>query len=263
MAPSEENPLHGLRILVTRSRSQAGELSARLAEMGAEPIEAPLIRIEAPTDWSALDRALSQLTTYDRLIFTSANSVDYFFQRCHDLKPPVDLPASMPIAVVGKATAARLRQHGLKADVQPDAYHAEALVDLLVKKKNIHKAHVLFPCSDIARQTVVDGLTAAGASVTAVAAYRTVVAETLPDEIMTLLRRKAIDVITFASSSTVQAFVQALGNDLHPTTGIAVACIGPVTRDAAIAAGLSVDIMPEETSIPALVDAIVRHHSPP
>jgi uroporphyrinogen III methyltransferase/synthase len=166
--------------------------------------------------------------------------------------------------VVGRATAIRLQEHGFIADHQPDQFSAEALVEKLVQSEVMKKARILFPGADIARKTIVDGLTAYGAEVLPVTVYRTVTVETLPDEIISMLEQKMIHLVTFASSSTVRAFTRTLGE--HGVTrleGVTIACIGPVTRSTAREAGFFVDIMPEEASITALIDAIVqyRHHS--
>ena len=264
MDTPSNKPLFGLRVLVTRSREQASDLSTRLIRLGAEPIEAPVIRIEDPEDWTSLDQALAQITTYDWLIFTSTNSIDQFFKRFFEKDLKVGALASTRIAVVGRATATRLQEHGLIADHQPNQFNAEALVEKLVKNEVMEKTRILFPGANIARKTIVDGLTAYGAEVLPVTVYRTVTVETLPDEIISMLEQKMIHLVTFASSSTVRAFTQTLGeHGLTRLEGVTIGCIGPVTRSTARDVGLSVDIMPEEASITALIDAIVqyRHHS--
>ncbi|HCQ03869.1 MAG TPA: HemD protein, partial [Candidatus Latescibacteria bacterium] len=101
MDTPSNKPLFGLRVLVTRSREQASDLSTRLIRLGAEPIEAPVIRIEDPEDWTSLDQALAQITTYDWLIFTSTNSIDQFFKRFFEKALKVGALASTRIAVVG------------------------------------------------------------------------------------------------------------------------------------------------------------------
>ena len=264
MDTPSDSPLSGLRVLITRSREQASDLSTHLTRLGAEPIEAPLIRIEDPVDWLALDHALAHIKTYDWLIFTSTNSVNQFFKRFIEKELGIDILASMRIAVVGQATAARLQHYGLIAHHQPNQYNAEALLEVLAQNETLEKTRVLFPCANLARQTVIDGLTASGAEVTSVTVYRTIMATTLPDNIMAMLVQKTIHLVTFASSSTVRAFIQILGDQgLTLMEDVAIACIGPVTRSTAYEAGLSVDIMPEDASISALVDAIVQHRPAP
>lgn len=257
----ETKPLFGRRVLVTRSRDQVSELSARLAALGADPVEAPLIRIEDPDDWRALDSATAQTANYDWIIFTSSHAVDQWFKRLFVAGKDSRSLATLRIAVVGASTAARLRDHGLVADYQPETFQAEALVDGMGRRYAMQGARVLFPAADIARDTVSAGLSALGAQVIQVTAYRTVMASALPPKAAAMLERKDIHIVTFTSSSTVRAFVRAVG-PVRPADlldGVTIACMGPVTRAAAIDAGLTVHITPREATIPALVDAIAAY----
>ncbi|MEE2710825.1 MAG: uroporphyrinogen-III synthase [Gemmatimonadota bacterium] len=249
-------PLSGLRVLVTRSRTHSSDLSTRLRYAGAEPVEVPLIQIVDPEDWTPLDQALADLDGYDWLIFTSGNAVEKCLTRLEATN--VQIPPSLRIASVGSATVKRLRQFGLIVDYTPDRYDAEALVEGLVESYELSSAKVLFPCADIARQTVVTDLTGLGAEVTSVTAYRTVLANSLPSEILALLRCKGIHVITFTSPSTVEAFVQATQNSSALLSEVTIACIGPETARKSKEAGIVVDIVPEEASIEALVEALVE-----
>lgn len=248
------------RILVTRSRTQAGSLSKQLVAIGAEPVEVPLIRIEDPADWESLDQAIRQIDTFDWLIFTSANAVEKFFSRFHSIHKTPSRLLSCRIAVVGSTTAKQLKKNSLTPDYQPEKFDADALVKGMGDNYDMHQLRVLFPGADIARETVVKGLSELGASVTPVVAYRTVRATSLPASILTMLQANAIQMITFASSSSVEAFVHAVpqGQLDALMTNVLVACIGPVTANTAREAGLSVDIIPEEATIPAFVEAIEK-----
>ena len=256
----ESKPLFGVRALVTRARGQAGELSELLVRQGAEPVEAPLIRIEPPGDWSETDAALSGLSGFDHVVFTSGNAVEAFFS--HLIEQGMDARAlgGVRVAAVGRATAGALRRRGIEADCQPDVFRAGKLVEAMTGGRDLQDARVLFPAADIAGPAVVDGLTAAGASVTRVTVYRTVMEEALPDGVASLLEDRKIHLAVFASSSAVTAFARAVGPDrLRPLTeGVRIACIGPSTAATAAESGLSVDIVPGEATVPALVDAIVR-----
>ena len=247
-------PLSGLRVLVTRSRTRSSALSTRLRSAGAEPVEAPLIQIVDPEDWTPLDHALSDLDAYDWLIFTSGNAVEKCLARLKIAN--VQITPNLRIASVGPATVKRLQQFGLIVDYQPDRYDAEALVEGLVDSYKLSGAKILFPCADIARQTVVTGLTGLGAEVTSVTAYRIVPETSLPSDILALLRCKEIHVITFTSPSTVEAFVQATQDTSALLSEVTIACIGPETARKAKEAGLVVDIVPEEATIEALVEAL-------
>jgi uroporphyrinogen III methyltransferase/synthase len=254
----ENRPLFGISALVTRTRDQASALSALLEEMGAETIETPLIRIEAPEDREPLDRAVEHLEQYDWLVFTSVNSVDAFFGQLRVSGKDARALACLSIGVVGPATEERLCDFGIIADCRPDVFDVEHLVEAMAARYVLREARILFPGSDMARDTLKDGLSALGAKVFHVAAYRTVQEKTLPPDIMRRFENREIQVVVFASSSVVRAFAQAVGSERLSETleGVAVACIGPVTRQAALDAGMTVSIMPEQATIPALAGAI-------
>ena len=256
----ETKPLFGVRALVTRARDQAGELSESLVRQGAEPVEAPLIRIKAPDDWSAVDAALADLSGFDHVVFTSRNAVEAFFSRLNHQDLDARALGGVRVAAVGRATAGTLRSRGIEADDQPEVFRAEKLVEALAGERDLRDARILFPAADIAGPAVEEGLTAAGASVTRVTVYRTVLAAGLPDDIASMLEDGKIHLAVFASSSAVSAFAKAAGPDgpQRWTRGVRIACIGPSTAETAAEAGLSVDIVPGQATVPALVDAIVR-----
>ncbi|MBM3264856.1 MAG: uroporphyrinogen-III C-methyltransferase, partial [candidate division Zixibacteria bacterium] len=259
----EKKPLFGRRVLVTRSRDQAGELSAHLAALGAETVEAPLIRFETPKDSAALDLFIDEAMDFDWLVFTSAHAVDRWFERIRARAKDARSLAGVRIAAVGPGTAKTLERYGVLADYRPDTFRAETLAEGMAKWFDLGGAKVLFPCSDIASDTVCEGLTAHGAHVTRVTAYRTVPETALPSVVSDMLEKKEIDVITFASSSAVRAFVQIVGPARLPALmeSTAVACMGPVTLATALDAGLDVAILPDEVSIPAFAAAIAAYCS--
>ena len=255
----ESKPLFGVRVLVTRARDQAGELSESLVRMGAEPVEAPLIRIEAPDDWSSVDAALADLSGFDHVVFTSGNAVEAFFSRLIASGLDARALGGVRVAAVGRTTADALRKHGIEADYQPHEFRAEKLVETLVENCDLRDARILFPAADIAGPAVVEGLTAAGASVTRVTVYRTALEEVLPEGIVSMLEDRKIHVAVFASSSAAEAFAKAVGPDRlrRFTEAVRIACIGPATAETAAETGMSVDIMPDQATVPALVDAIL------
>jgi uroporphyrinogen III methyltransferase / synthase len=260
----DERPLFGKRIVVTRSRDQAGELVDLLESLGAEPIEAPMIRITPPADYGPLDKAVSEAGSYDWIIFTSANTVDSFMRRLHAGFGDVRNLKGVNLCAVGPMTADRLARHGVKADLQPAEYRSESIVPALAESGSLKGARILVPRSDLAREVLVDDLRKAGADVTDVTAYRTVLAEIERDgdpDIYRMLLEQRVDAVTFTSASTVRNFMKVFGAeqaaDLLRMT--AVACIGPVTAEAAEQFGIATTIMPKEYTIPALVEAIVSH----
>ena len=196
-----------------------------------------MIRIEPPDDYGPLDAACAEIERFDWVIFSSGNAVEPFIARL--LAGPRDLRAlgRTKLCAVGPSTAERLRRHGLKVDLVPHEFRAEALVEAIQGLGAVGGLRILLPRADIGRELVADDLRRHGAEVTDVIAYKTVAdaeGEGEPDVYRMLLERR-LDVVTFASPSAVRNLVQALGAEpaadlLHAT---AVACIGPVTAEAA------------------------------
>jgi len=257
-------PLFGKRILVTRPREQAGELVERLEAMGAEAIEAPMIRILPPDDYGPLDDACTRAGAFDWIIFSSSNAVDVFVERLLGTARDLRSLAGVKLCVVGPATAERLASHGLKVDLTPPEYRAEAVVRAIAETNEVRGIRVLLPHADIGREIIADELRRQGALVTEVVAYRTVVVEPERDgepDIYHMLLERRIDVVTFTSASAVRNFVQVVGAepaaDLLRTTS--VASIGPVTAEAAARFNIETTILPAHYTVPSLVDAIVEH----
>src|SRR5918995_16518 len=259
----DERPLFGKKIVVTRSREQAGELVDMLESLGAEPIEAPMIRVEAPDDYGPLDAATAEAGTYDWIVFTSANGVDFFMRRLMASGDIRDLKG-VKIVAIGPATSDRLARHGLRVDLEPAESRAEAIVQSLREMGDIKGKRFLLPRADIAREVLPEELRKSGADVTEVTAYRTVLAEIEREgdpDIYRMLLEKRIDVVTFTSASTVKNFVQIFGAEQAPDllNATKVASIGPVTAEAAEQYGIRTAIMPKEYTVTALVEAIVDH----
>jgi uroporphyrinogen III methyltransferase / synthase len=260
----DSRPLFGKRILVTRPRDQSAELLELLEGMGAEAIEAPMIRIVPPDDYGPLDEACARAAAFDWIIFTSANGVDAFIRRL--LASPLDLRElkGVRLCVVGSATAQRLAVYGLKPDLLPSEYRAEAVLSVISASGDPSRMKVLLPRSDIGREVLADELRRRGAEVTEVVAYRTIAAEPERDgspDVYRLLLERRVDVVTFTSPSAVKNFVNVFGPE--PAADLlrhtVVASIGPVTAEAAAQCGIQSAIVPAQYTVPALVDAIVEH----
>ena len=260
----DARPLFGKRVLVTRPREQAADLVERLEAMGAETIQAPMIRIVPPEDYGPLDDACARASEFDWIVFSSVNAVDAFIARL--LAGPSDLRAlnGVRLCAVGPATAERLAAHGLKVDLMPSEFHAEGVVRAISAAATMSGAKILLPHADIGREVIADELKKQGADVTEVIAYRTVAVdlerEGEPDIYRMLLERR-IDIVTFTSASAVRHFVHVLGAepaaDLLRTT--VVASIGPVTAEAAAQFQITSAVVPAVYTVPALVEAIVAH----
>jgi uroporphyrinogen III methyltransferase/synthase len=253
----ENLPLFGHRILVTRAREQAGALSRQLRVLGAEAIELPTVQIAPPEDWGPLDRAIYELSNYHWAVFTSANGVQFFWDRL--AKAGLDTRAlhSTKVAAIGPATATELQARGLKPDFLPTEYVAEAVAAGL----EVRGQRILLPRADIARPALAELLRNGGAEVVEVTAYRTLRPHVQAAEFVGLLRD--ITMATFTSSSTVAnlaAMARDAGLDLPCALQRAiVACIGPITAQTACDLGLAVDVVADEYTISGLVQAVVQH----
>ncbi len=251
----ERLPLLGERIVVTRARGQAGALSAKLAELGAEVIEFPTIEIRPAEDYAPLDRAIAQLGSYDWLIFTSANGVRFFLARLRVSGAGLRALRAR-ICAIGPATRRALEDLRLKVDVMPREYVAESLVEAFASEDLAGK-RILLPRAAVARDLVPSELAARGAQVDVVEAYRTVIPADAP-----ALARRVFGAgskpgwITFTSSSTVANFLEAAG--VSALEGVRVASIGPVTTATARRHGIAVAVEAKTFSIEGLVSAMLE-----
>lgn len=252
-----QRPLFGKRILVTRARSQASQLTAKLENLGAEVIEVPAITITDPVDlYAALDQAIGQLQDYHWVMFTSANGVKHFFARLLQAGKDARALGYAKIAAIGSATAAELKKYGLVADVVPGEYRAEGIIEAMKGKLPPH-AKILLPRAEEAREILPEKLREMGAEVDVVSAYRTVCAAADGEALTSELNEGRIDMVTFTSSSTVKNLVNIIGSaDL--LNGVKTACIGPVTADTAKSLGIEPDIIAKEYTIDGLVEAICK-----
>lgn len=260
----ETRPLFGKRILVTRPREQAHELSSLLADYGADPIECPTIQVVPPESWQELDDAIANLGQYQWVVFTSVNGVRPFIRRLHHHHRDARALAGLKVACIGPRTAQELEAHGLRADLIPREFQAEGLIEAM-SAAGMTGQRVLIPRAAEAREILPEQLRVHGAEVRVVTAYRTVPSAVEMDRLKDMLRRQDIHVMTFTSSSTVRNFCALFDSaeELKKLTeSAAVACIGPITAQTAREHGLSVTILAGQNTIPALVEAIVQHFHP-
>ena len=248
----ERRPLLGRRVVVTRTRAQASALARQLREVGAEPVEVPVIAISDPSDGgTALAGAVAELGTYDWVVVTSPNGAGRLLGAVHAAGRDARAFGGARVAAIGPATAAVLADGGIRADVVPPKYVAEALLEALPWPDDGGGGRVLLARAEVARDVLPDGLRERGWQVDVVDAYRTVPAVVTDDQ------RSAVagaEVVTFTSSSTVEHFVAAFGRDAVPPV---VACIGPVTAATARDLGLAVTVEADAHTVPGLVAAFV------
>ena len=258
----DKRPLFGKRVLVTRSRHQASVLSKLLAEQGAEPVEMPSIAVEEMDDYQELDQAISCLSDYQWVILTSANGVEAFFHRVRLQGMDARAFKGVQICAIGPATAATLERHGLRADYVPPMYTVEKVIGGF-EDKDIRGSRVLVPRAEMADGGLVQKLTKMGATVDQISAYRVVSAaeDASVARGRQMLSEGRIDVVTFASSSSVRGLVSLLGEEAENLKSARIACIGPVTAGTAAEVGLKVDIVAREHTVPGLVEAIVEAYS--
>lgn len=249
-------PLAGRRVIVTRTRAQAGTLVDLLEAAGADALPFPTIEIVDPESWEPVDEAIRRLDTYEWVVFTSANAVDRFFARVATVGTDARRVAGLEVAAVGPATAEALERHGIEAGFVPDEHVGEALAAGLLDRGVREGMRVLVPRALEAREVLATELGRHGVTVDVVPVYRTVKGSG-DEATLAAIRSREADAVTFTSASTVRNFVElTAGVDV---SGLVVATIGPVTSKTARDLGLRVDVEPGEYTIPALVEALQKH----
>lgn len=254
----DHRPLFGMRIVVTRASAQAAALSTRLVALGAEVLEMPATRIEL-TEPERLRAALDELDAYDWLMFTSRNAVSIFWDSLRESRRDARALGKAKLCVVGPATADALREHGLEPDVLPLRFVAEGVLEAL-EFHEMRGTRVLYASAEGARDVLPGGLRKLGAQVDVIPIYRTVPDGEGAERMAAALERGVVDLVTFTSASAVRAYVDAVG--AGAAARAPAASIGPITTEAARAAGLEVIVEAADSTIPGLVDAIASHIMP-
>ena len=240
---------------MTRAAHQAGKLSDRLRALGAEPVEVPVLEIQPPAGYDAIDLALRRLDSYDWLILTSANTVRAFAERAAELGVPLAPQGALKVAAIGEATAAAAHKQGLPVTLIPGAYVAEAMVETLAKQAVGQK--FLLARAEVARDVILDALRGIGAKVDVVDAYRNVMPEAAPKLLHEALKER-IDAATFTSSSSVTHLAEAarVAEIAFPFANVAAISIGPITSQTLRQFGWEPAAEARPHTIPGLVDAV-------
>ena len=256
----EARPLYGWKVLVPRTKEQAGAMSERLASYGAVPVEVPTIAVEPPRTPTQMERAIKGLVTgrYEWIIFTSTNAVRAVREKFEEFGLDARAFAGVKIACVGEATAEAVRSFGIKPELLPSGEQSSEglLADFPPYDEILDPIdRVLLPRADIATETLAAGLRELRWEIDDVTAYRTVRAAPPAAEIRDAIKSGGFHAVCFTSSSTVRNLVGIAGK---PHARTVVACIGPQTAATAKEFGLRVDVQPETANVPALIDALAE-----
>jgi uroporphyrinogen III methyltransferase/synthase len=248
-------PLNGMRILVTRPADEASSLSEKLRALGATAIEIPTIAIRPPADTNQLNKAITEIGNYEWIVFTSVNGVRSFYERMKAFNVSFKVLDRVEVAAIGPATSQELERFGKIPSYVPEEYLSKQVAQGL---GDVRGKRILLPRADIASKKLPSLLRQRGALVDEVVAYRTVIPDELTSVRLRSLLDAGVDLITFTSPSTVRNFVQALGaSELQSRLkDVKIACIGPVTVEAAEELGVHVDIVALNHTIDGLVEAI-------
>ncbi|MGY1602825.1 uroporphyrinogen-III synthase [Geodermatophilus sp. SYSU D00815] len=256
----ESRPLFGWRVLVPRTKDQAGEMSERLRAYGAVPVEVPTIAVEPPRSPAQMDRAIKGLVTgrYGWIVFTSVNAVKAVREKFTELGLDARAFAGVKVACVGESTADAVRAFGIVPELVPTGQQSsEGLLADFPPYDDVFDPinRVLLPRADIATETLAAGLVERGWEIDDVTAYRTVRAAPPPAPVREAIKGGGFDAVCFTSSSTVRNLVGIAGKP-HAKTVVAV--IGPATAATAQEFGLRVDVQPETAAVAPLVDALAE-----
>lgn len=256
----EAKPLSGRRIVITRARRQASAFARALEALGGEVVEFPTIEILDPQSYASLDQAIARIASYHWVIFTSVNGVRRFFSRMRFLQRDMGDLSGLKVAAIGPETAREVESQGCRAELIPEVYQAEGILQQL-KADDVRGKRLLLPRAAQARDILPETLREWGAEVDVVEAYRTVTARSDASWLRGQLERKEIDMVTFTSSSTVANFAALFpGEDIKRLlAGTAVACIGPITAKTAEELELRADVVASEYTVKGLAQAVVEY----
>jgi uroporphyrinogen III methyltransferase/synthase len=247
----ERRPLYGKRVVVTRARAQASGLAKTLRNLGAEVVELPAIRIEPTIESDQVKQMAEQIGNYSLIVLTSPNGVRLLFEAIRNAGLDARSLAGTTVAAIGPGTARALARCGIAADIVPERFVAESLVESLAAVEVSGKRVLVARAAD-ARDVIPEHLEGRGAEVDIVALYETVREEPSPEAVEAA---QAADYVTFTSSSTVRNLTEALG-DRFPKTARVVS-IGPVTSEAVVNVGLKVDVEAARHDIDGLIAALL------
>ncbi|HEY6331356.1 MAG TPA: uroporphyrinogen-III synthase [Blastocatellia bacterium] len=259
-----KSPLAGRAVIITRQKSQAADMTARLEAMGAEVICVPAIQTVAPESWEQLDAAIDRINLYDWVVFTSSNAVGFFAQRLVTLGRELTQLSGITSVAIGPGTFEAMGELGIHTDVVARDSKAEGALAAIIEhaggQEKVRGQRFLLPRSAIARDVLPNGLRGLGADVDAVEAYTTVKPKVDIAPVIARLEEGTVDAVAFTSSSTVSNFADLIspGRLIALLDGVLIGCIGPATAHTARALGLQKIVEPTVHTAPALIDSLAE-----
>jgi uroporphyrinogen III methyltransferase/synthase len=251
----ETRPLFGRQVVVTRAAQTSTVLTDKLADLGADVLEMPATSI-ARLDLSPLREEMKGLDDYSWLIFTSKNAVQIFWEQLLGGGRDARALAGLKIGAVGPATAGALLEHGIAVDLIPERFVAEGLLEKMSERDDVSGSRILYVTAEGAREVLPEGLTALGADVNVVAAYRSIQDGAGVKKLKKAIESGTVSVVTFTSASAVRSYVDLVGEELAQNTR--AASIGPQTTEAINEAGIELLCEAEESTTDGLVAAVLK-----
>lgn len=252
-------PLKDIGVLVTRAEHQQSDIVSLIENEGGTPYSIPLIKIDSPESWKDADSAISEIDSYDWILFTSVNAVDGFIGRAKHAGTDINQMSAKKIAAVGSMTRKRLEDIGLKVSLQPIKYDGDNLLKSF-GKENIYEKRILFPGAEYGREHLIDGLINIGAIVISVPVYRTIPNDDVDsNKLISFLEDGVIQIATFFSPSTFKVFLNHLPLEVTESTinkSVAIAVIGSTTSKYINGLGFNIEIVPEEHTVFGLIEAM-------
>ena len=251
--------LNDIGVLITRPAHQQTEIESLIENEGGTPYSVPLIKIVSPESWDSADSAISEIGSFDWILFTSVNGVDGFWERVKQSGNNINQLLPKKIAAVGSKTRKRLEDLGLEVSLQPKTFDGDNLLKLIDDEQIINK-RILFPGAEYGREQLINGLINVGASVVSVPVYRTIPnADVNSEELISLFVDGVIQIVTFFSPSTFKVFLNNLPQEIIEKTinkFVAVAVIGSTTSKYVNGLGFKAEIVPEEHTAFGLIEAM-------
>jgi len=251
--------LNDIGVLVTRAAHQQTEIESLIENEGGTPYPVPLIKIDSPESWESADSAISEMDSFDWILFTSVNGVDGFCGRARQSGKNISHLLPEKIAAVGSKTRKRLEDIGLEVSLQPEKYDGDNLLKSF-DKENIEDKRILFPGAQYGRERLINGLINIGASVISVPVYRTIPNDDVDlKKLISLFEDGVIQIATFFSPSTFKVLLNHLPIRVTKSTinkSVAVAVIGSTTSRYVNGLGFKTEIVPEEHTALGLIEAM-------